>query len=102
MENLQELLETYNTSAGLSLQDKLPTGSELNLAEKRKAINAATFATRQLLETVTDFQTEMDEQKRIQYILTDLLRNKDEQLNLVKSKVSFERDVGAAFVMNLL
>lgn len=89
MENLQQLLETYNASSNLNIQEKL-TISELNINnnEKNRAINVATFATQKLLETVTDYQFEIDKQKRIRYILTNLLRNKEEQLNLVKLKVT--------------
>lgn len=87
MENLQELLETYNVSANLNVEPKL-TVSELNIYnEKNKAMSVATFATQKLLETVTDYQLEIDKQKRREYILADLLRSKDEALNLVKSQV---------------
>ncbi|KAL1489331.1 hypothetical protein ABEB36_014248 [Hypothenemus hampei] len=56
--------------------------------EKQKAICAAKFATQKLLDTVADFQRQVDAQKKVQLLLTKMLHEKDEQLRRVKSKIS--------------
>lgn len=55
--------------------------------EKQKAVCAARFATQKLLDTVADFQRQVDAQKKVQLLLTKMLHEKDDQLRRVKSKV---------------
>ncbi|XP_060529526.1 golgin subfamily A member 6-like protein 7 [Cylas formicarius] len=60
-----------------------------NLAkEKQRAVYAAKFATKKLLETTAEFQMQVDAQKKVQTLLTKMLHDKDEQLKIVSSKMS--------------
>lgn len=56
--------------------------------EKAKAVCAAKFATQRLLDTVADFQRQVEAQKKVQLLLTRMLHEKDEQLRLVTSRVT--------------
>ncbi|XP_030764240.1 putative leucine-rich repeat-containing protein DDB_G0290503 [Sitophilus oryzae] len=61
--------------------------------EKQKAVCAAKFATQKLLDTVVDFQRQVDAQKKVQVLLTKMLHEKDEQLKAVTSKISNINDI---------
>lgn len=56
--------------------------------EKDKAVKAAKFATQKLIDTVADFQNEVNAQKQVQVMLTKMLHDKDEELQNVKERVS--------------
>ncbi|CAH1154160.1 unnamed protein product [Phaedon cochleariae] len=56
--------------------------------EKEKAVNAAKFATQKLLDTVADFQRQVEAQKKVQVMLTRMLHDKEEQLKMVQLKMS--------------
>lgn len=59
-----------------------------NLAqEKDKAVKAAKFATQKLIDTVADFQKEVNAQKKVQVMLTQMLHDKEEELQNVKERV---------------
>ncbi|KAJ8913818.1 hypothetical protein NQ315_003727 [Exocentrus adspersus] len=55
--------------------------------EKEKAVQAARFATQKLLDTVTDFQRQVDTQKKVQNMLTKMVHDKEEELTIIKSKI---------------
>lgn len=55
--------------------------------EKDKAVRAAKFATQKLIDTVEDFQKEVNAQKKVQVMLTKMLHDKEEELQNVKERV---------------
>lgn len=55
--------------------------------EKEKAVKAAKFATQKLVDTVSDFQREVNAQKKVQVMLTKMLHDKEEELQHVKERV---------------
>lgn len=57
--------------------------------EKDKAVKAAKFATQKLIDTVTDFQKEVNAQKKVQVMLTKMLHDKEEELQNVKERVKY-------------
>ncbi|KAF7286358.1 hypothetical protein GWI33_005655 [Rhynchophorus ferrugineus] len=61
---------------------------QIMVKEKQQAICAAKFATQKLLDTVVDFQRQVDAQKKVQVLLTKMLHDKDEQLKRVTSKIA--------------
>lgn len=50
------------------------------MKEKADAMNAAKFATQKLVESVKDFENQVNTQQKVQKVLTDLLRDKDERI----------------------
>lgn len=50
------------------------------MKEKEKAIEAAKFATQKLVDTVQDFQHQVEAHQKVQRMLTTLLREKDEKI----------------------
>ncbi|CAG9833806.1 unnamed protein product [Diabrotica balteata] len=56
-------------------------------SEKEKAVEAAQFATQKLLDTVNDFQRQVSAQKKVQYLLTKMLHDKEEDLRTVHSRL---------------
>ncbi|KAJ8975383.1 hypothetical protein NQ317_008598, partial [Molorchus minor] len=56
--------------------------------ERENAVSAAKFATQKLLDTVADFQTQVNTQRKVQIMLTRLLHEKEEELKSIKSKMS--------------
>ncbi|XP_050511542.1 probable DNA double-strand break repair Rad50 ATPase [Diabrotica virgifera virgifera] len=56
-------------------------------SEKEKAVEAAQFATQKLLDTVNDFQRQVSAQKKVQYLLTKMLHDKEEDLKNVHSRL---------------
>lgn len=49
--------------------------------EKERALKSAQFATQKLLETVADFQRQVQAQKRVQVFLAGMVEQKDAMLN---------------------
>ncbi|KAJ8932723.1 hypothetical protein NQ314_014418 [Rhamnusium bicolor] len=79
----------YNLQKQVELQRREWEAQKENLAiEKEKAVCAAKFATQKLLETVSDFQKQVETQKKVQTMLTKMLHNKEEELKIIKSKMS--------------
>lgn len=73
----------------MALQKKeLELQKKVLCKEKCQAIHAARFATQKLLETVADFQSQVETQKKVQRMLTGLLQEKEEQLMAVTSHVN--------------
>lgn len=64
---------------------KRETALRMQLLTKQKdqAIYAAKFATHKLMETVTDFQSQVKVHKKVQMILTHLVKEKDDQIKCV-------------------
>ncbi|XP_018573174.1 golgin subfamily A member 5-like [Anoplophora glabripennis] len=103
MEDLQVLLQEYCDSEQYSDEEREAIANlqkqveqqkqewesqKENLAnEKELAIRAAKFATQKLLDTVSDFQKQVDTQKKVQNMLTKMLHDKEEELKIVKSKI---------------
>ncbi|KAG5868108.1 hypothetical protein JTB14_034638 [Gonioctena quinquepunctata] len=56
--------------------------------EKDKAVKAAKFATQKLIDTVADFQKQVDAQKKVQVMLTKMLHDKEEELQAIHRKMS--------------
>lgn len=56
--------------------------------EKDKAVKAAKFATQKLVDTVADFEKEVNVQKKVQIMLTKILHDKEEELQNVKERVN--------------
>ncbi|XP_023012318.1 uncharacterized protein isoform X2 [Leptinotarsa decemlineata] len=56
--------------------------------EKEKAVKAAKFATQKLIDTVADFQKQVDAQKKVQLMLTKMLHDKEEELQIIHWKIS--------------
>ncbi|KAF2889274.1 hypothetical protein ILUMI_16001, partial [Ignelater luminosus] len=75
----QRLISNLEQKA-LLLQKENTLQMQLVLKQKDQAMNAARFATQKLLETVCDFQNQMETHKKIQYMLTKMLHEKEEEL----------------------
>ncbi|KAJ8935171.1 hypothetical protein NQ318_000832 [Aromia moschata] len=103
MKELEKLLQCYHQShqcdekqqnALANLQKQIEQqrheweAQKENLyAEKEKAVAAAKFATQKLLDTVADFQSQVNTQRKVQNMLTKMLHEKEEELNKIKSKM---------------
>lgn len=72
----------------IALQKQEWQSQKAHLAhEKDKAVQAAKFATEKLIDTVSDFQKEVNAQKKVQLMLTKMLHDKEEELQNVKERV---------------
>lgn len=71
--------------------------SQLLLQEKEKAIEAAKFATQKLVDTVQDFQKQVDAHQQVQKMLTALLQEKDEKIRFTLDQVRAQRAVICPF-----
>ncbi|KAK5645502.1 hypothetical protein RI129_006802 [Pyrocoelia pectoralis] len=58
---------------------------DLVLKEKDQAVYAAKFSTQKLLETVTDFQKQVDVHKQIQLMLAKVLQEKEECIESIQT-----------------
>lgn len=65
--------------------------------EKNKAVKAAKFATQKLIDTVADFQKEVNTQRKIQMMLTKMLHDKEDELQFVKDRVRNIFEVNFSF-----
>lgn len=63
--------------------------STILIKEKEKAIEAAKFATQKLVDTVQDFQNQVEAHQKVQRMLTALLREKDEKIKQAVIQVIF-------------
>lgn len=81
IENLQIKLKEQET--------EWLNNSQMLLYEKEKAVQTAKFATQKLVDTVDDFQKQVDAHQHIQKLLTTLLHEKDEQIRHTLTNVGF-------------
>lgn len=77
--NQEKIIESLQIQLKLQETEWLKN-SHMLLSEKEKAIDAAKFATQKLVDTVNDFQKQVDAHQHIQKLLTTLLQEKDEKI----------------------
>lgn len=85
-ENHKEVIETLHKKLKTQEMEWIKN-SQLLLQEKEKAIEAAKFATQKLVDTVNDFQKQVDAHQHIQKMLTNLLHEKDEKIRTTLAQV---------------
>lgn len=84
----RHLLITYLEQQVALQQKEWELQKQVMCKEKCRALHAAHFATQKLLETVDDFQNQVETQKRVQRMLAGMLQEKEEKLRVVSSQVS--------------
>lgn len=85
----RQLLITYLEQQVAMQQKEWELQKQVMAKEKTRALHAAHFATQKLLETVDDFQNQVETQKRVQRMLAGMLQEKEEKLRYVSSQVSY-------------
>lgn len=87
MKRQAQLIESLENQIELQQQEH-ELQCDMLKKEKERALDAAKFATQKLLDTVNDFQKQVETQQRVQKMLTELLHSKDEKIKSAVMQMS--------------